>query len=142
MSFTDLDSDLRENGSLEDVPMKWRNFVLAIVGMDKIEAYDRHNDKLRFQSVLMSLAVRDNPPFSKQVIYDTLKSPEVGLFELAAQWKREYMVSMPHVLVSDTSTCMTVVSSVRVLHHSPRLQCSDYYLGQILFMQRNTLILY
>ena len=95
MKFRDLDSDLREHGSLKDVPMQWWEFVLAIVGGEKIQTYDRHNEKLIFQSVLMSLVTRDKPHFSKKVIYDTLRSPKVGLPEVAAQWKEEYMVSMP-----------------------------------------------
>lgn len=93
MHFKDLDSDLKE--TLKDVPLEWRKFVGAIKQGQRLDPCDRHDDELKFHSVLMSLVMRENPPFSKQVIYDTLKSPQVGLFQCAETWKRDWMVSTP-----------------------------------------------
>ena len=90
-----FDSDLRT--SLSAVPLKWKKFVAAIQGEAASYTYDHHNQELKFRSVLLTLVMRDEPPFSKQVIYDTLKSPEIGLHDLAEKWKRNYMVSILYV---------------------------------------------
>lgn len=88
----DLESDLK--GTLRDVPMQWRSFVSTIVGEGEMEMYDHLNDRHKFQSVLMSLIMRDEPPFTKQVIQDTLDSLAVDLPELAAKWEKQYMVGL------------------------------------------------
>ena len=86
----DFDKDLK--GFLKSVPMQWKRFVGALT-TESLETYDRHNNYLRFRSVLVSLGMRSEPPFSKRLIYDTLKCRRVGLSELAEQWEKNYMVS-------------------------------------------------
>lgn len=87
----EFDEDLKE-GSLKSVPMQWQSFVGALA-KESIETYDHHNNYLRFRSVLVSLGMRSEPPFSKRLIYDTLKYRGVGLPVLADQWEKNYMVS-------------------------------------------------
>lgn len=92
MHFRDLQADLK--GSLSDVPLHWQVFVSAIVGEENMEEYNQLHDKRMFRSVLVSLICRKQLPLTKLAIYDTLNSSEVGLHDIASEWKRKYMVSV------------------------------------------------